>query len=108
MLLKKVFVINIAGYRHRADATAVDPLPAEQFKAGQVELAQDLILKEQQIEYLVSMLPGLDNSEADQIKRIQQLKEELKAEEELHEQALKQHAATVAKVESIIRNVKRP
>ncbi|EPE31004.1 Mediator hinge subcomplex-like protein [Glarea lozoyensis ATCC 20868] len=86
----------------------VDPLPADQFKAGQTELAQDLIVKEQQIEYLISMLPGLENSENDQEKRMKELEEELKVAEEERQQALKEKEEVLTKLEGIIRSIKRP
>ena len=60
----------------------VDPLPNDEFRAGMVELARDLITKEQEIEALASALPGLDNSEQDQHKSIKALQEELKYETE--------------------------
>jgi mediator of RNA polymerase II transcription subunit 21 len=91
----------------RADQKTVDPLPADQFKAGQTELAQDLILKEQQLEYLISMLPGLDNSENDQQKRMKELEEELKAAEEERQRALKEKEEVLAKLETVIRSIKR-
>jgi mediator of RNA polymerase II transcription subunit 21 len=86
----------------------VDPHPADFFKAGQKELAQDLILKEQQIEYLISVLPGLDNSEKDQEQTIRQLEEELKVAETRRKEALKEKEAILARLESVIRNVRRP
>ncbi|KAF4635884.1 hypothetical protein G7Y89_g2219 [Cudoniella acicularis] len=86
----------------------VDPYPAEQFKAGQRELAQDLILKEQQIEYLISILPGLENSEKDQEQTIKRLEEDLRIAEEQRKQALKEKEAVLARLEGVIRSVKRP
>lgn len=87
---------------------AVDPYPAAEFKAGQKELAQDLILKEQQIEYLISSLPGLDNSEEDQEKLIRQLEEELKVAEEKRKEAVNDKEEVLAKLDEVIRSVKRP
>ncbi|CZR62262.1 probable component of RNA polymerase II holoenzyme [Phialocephala subalpina] len=86
----------------------IDPKPADVFKAGQRELAQDLILKEQEIEYLISQLPGLENSEKDQEQLIKQLEEELKAAEVERKEAVKEKEAVLAKLESVIRSVKRP
>lgn len=76
--------------------------------AGQRELAQDLIVKEQEIEYIISKLPGLENSEKDQEQTIRQLEEELKAAEEERKEAVKEKAAILANLESVIRGVKRP
>ncbi|EAS34017.2 mediator for RNA polymerase II transcription subunit 21 [Coccidioides immitis RS] len=52
------------------------------FLMRQRELARDLIIKEQQIEYLISVLPGIKSSEAEQQERIKQLAEELRVVEE--------------------------
>jgi len=86
----------------------VDPYRADVFKAGQCELAQDLIIKEQQIEYLISVLPGLENSEKDQEQTIRQLEEELKVAEERRREAVKEKEVVLAKLENVIRGVKRP
>ncbi len=91
-----------------ADILTVDSYPADVFKAAQRELAQDLILKEQQIEFLISSLPGLENSESDQEQMILQIEEELKLAEEERKQALKEKEAVLAKLENVIRSVKRP
>ncbi|CAG8961038.1 hypothetical protein HYFRA_00002578 [Hymenoscyphus fraxineus] len=90
------------------DPQDVEPLPAQQFKDGQRELAQDLITKEQQIEFLISVLPGLENSEKDQERMIKQLEEDLKVAEEQRKQALKEKEAVLARLEGVLRNVKRP
>lgn len=54
------------------------PDPPDVFQAALRELARDLVIKEQQIEYLISVLPGIGNSEADQNARIQALEVELR------------------------------
>jgi mediator of RNA polymerase II transcription subunit 21 len=51
------------------------------FAARQRELARDLIIKEQQIEYLIARLPGIDSSEAEQEARIRELERELRGVE---------------------------
>jgi len=86
----------------------VDPYPADVFRAGQRELAQDLILKEQQIEYLISVLPGLENSEKDQEQTIRQLEEEVKIAEEERKAAVKEKEAVLARLDNVLRSVKRP
>lgn len=48
------------------------------FAARQRELARDLIIKEQQIEYLISVLPGIGASEAEQEARIRELETQLR------------------------------
>lgn len=78
------------------------------FKAAQVELAQDLITKEQQIEYLISMLPGLENSEQDQERNIKELEEELKIAEAQRLQAIGERKAIMGKLDEVIRSIRRP
>lgn len=86
----------------------MDPLPPDQFKEGQIELARDLITKEQQIESLISILPGLENSEKDQEETIQRLERELKEEELRRQEAVKAKEAVLERLEGVIRSVKRP
>ncbi|APA05736.1 hypothetical protein sscle_01g005060 [Sclerotinia sclerotiorum 1980 UF-70] len=86
----------------------LEPLPADKFKEGQVELARDLIVKEQQIEVLITALPGLENSEKEQQQTIQRLERELKEEEERRKEALKEKEAVLARLEGVIRSIKRP
>lgn len=71
-------------------------------------MARDLILKEQQIEYLISKLPGLDHSEQDQEQRILKLEEELKEAEEKRKIAVKEKEVILAKLEKVIKSIKRP
>lgn len=86
----------------------MEPYSPEVFKTGQRELARDLILKEQQIEYLISKLPGLDHSEQDQEQRILKLEEELKEAEEKRKIAVKEKEVILAKLEKVIKSIKRP
>lgn len=86
----------------------MDALPADEFRAGMVELSRDLILKEQQIEYLISILPGLDSSEQDQERFIKELEEDLKAAEVQRQEALKERDQILAEIDSVIRSIRRP
>jgi len=86
----------------------VDPHPDDVFQAALLELAQDLITKEQQIELLISMLPGLDNSEEDQERNIRELEDELKVAETQRQEAIKQRKETLAKLDGVIRSIRRP
>jgi mediator of RNA polymerase II transcription subunit 21 len=86
----------------------VDPLPADQFGADQQQLARDMIEKEQMIEGLITLLPGLKNNEQDQERRIRQLEEELKKAEEERKQAVKGKEEVLARLDAVIRSVKRP
>ncbi|CEI69712.1 hypothetical protein FVEN_g11455 [Fusarium venenatum] len=86
----------------------VDSLPADEFRAGMVELAQDLIIKEQQIEVLISSLPGLDNSEMDQERYIKELEEDLKVAEAQRQEAIKEKDQILAELDGVIRSIRRP
>jgi mediator of RNA polymerase II transcription subunit 21 len=86
----------------------VDSLPADEFRAGMVELSQDLIVKEQQIEVLISSLPGLDNSEMDQERYIKELEEDLKIAEAQRQEAIKEKDQILAELDSVIRSIRRP
>ncbi|TQS37196.1 hypothetical protein Golomagni_02338 [Golovinomyces magnicellulatus] len=86
----------------------VDSLPPDVFKAAHLELAQDLIIKEQQIEALISVLPGLENSEKDQEETLRQLDEELKEIEVEGAKAFKQKKDLLEKLDQAIISIKRP
>lgn len=72
------------------------------------ELSRDLITKEQQIEYLISMLPGLQSSKQDQDRLIKELEEELKAAEADRQEALKERDQVLAELDKVIRSIRRP
>ncbi|KAG9245741.1 mediator complex, subunit Med21 [Calycina marina] len=78
------------------------------FKAAQKELAKDLVIKEQQIEYLISHLPGLANNEEKQEEAIRRLEAELVIEEEKRKEAVKEREVVLDKLDTIIRGIKRP
>lgn len=59
-----------------------EPHSAAEHTASLRELAQGLVLKEQQIEYLIQSLPGIGSSERDQERRIRELQEELRVVEQ--------------------------
>ncbi|PGH18349.1 hypothetical protein AJ80_04527 [Polytolypa hystricis UAMH7299] len=69
--------------QHQQQQSPTDPAPddPQTFAQRQRELARDLIIKEQQIEYLISVLPGIDSSEAEQEARIKALADELRVVE---------------------------
>lgn len=87
---------------------AVDSLSAEEFQAGMTELSSDIITKEQQIELLISTLPGLDNSEQDQERVIKELEEDLKAAEIQRQEALKERDQILAELDRVIQSIRRP
>ncbi|CAG9997784.1 unnamed protein product [Clonostachys byssicola] len=92
----------------QAPPPEVDSLPVDDFRAGLTELSRDLITKEQQIEYLISMLPGLQNSEQDQERAIKELEEDLKAAESQRREALKERDQILAELDQVIRSIRRP
>ena len=86
----------------------MDPHPPDIFKSNLVELARDLVYREQQIEMLVSTLPGLDNTEKDQDRAIRELDEELKVAEQQRIDAVKEKNQVLAKLDEVIRSIIRP
>lgn len=86
----------------------MDPLPAYEFKEGLAELSRDLIITEQQIEVLISSLPGLDSSEVDQERYIQELEDELKVAEAQRQDAIKEKDQILGKLDEVIRSIRRP
>jgi len=87
----------------------VEPIPADEFKSGQLELARDLIYKEQQIEVLISNLPGLDNSEADQERFILDLEQEIQAAEAQRQAAAREKDAVLALLDRVVvQRLRRP
>lgn len=92
-----------------ADGTVTDPnslLPAPDsprtFASRQRELARDLVIKEQQIEYLISVLPGIGSSEKEQEGRIRELEKELRAVEEERETKVKDLRVMRRKLETVL------
>ncbi|KAK0714652.1 mediator complex, subunit Med21 [Lasiosphaeris hirsuta] len=85
----------------------VETLTPDVFQAGQLELARDLIVKEQQVEYLISSLPGLDNSERDQEQLIRDLEEELKVAETQRLEAVREKDEVLLKLDQVLRGIRR-
>ncbi|KAH0333885.1 hypothetical protein KCU81_g9662, partial [Aureobasidium melanogenum] len=77
------------------------------FQAALRELARDLVLKEQQIEYLISVLPGIGESEANQSQRIQALERELREADEERKVALAEREAMLDKLGRLAAECKR-
>ena len=86
----------------------LDPYPKADFENGKRELAKDLVMREQQIELLISTLPGLDQTPEQQENRIKELEEELKVEEEKRKEAVNDKELLLAKLEEAIRSIRRP
>jgi mediator of RNA polymerase II transcription subunit 21 len=64
-------------------------------------------LKEQQIEFLISTLPGLDNSEREQYQSIKELEEELTLAEAQRVEAAKEQKEVLAFIDSLLRSIRR-
>ncbi|CAN8102172.1 unnamed protein product [Discula destructiva] len=86
----------------------IEPLPEDDFKAGQVELARDLIYKTQEIEMIISTLPGLENNEEDQNRCIRELEEELRVAEAQRLDAVREMKVVQERLDEVIRATMRP
>ncbi|KAL4803502.1 mediator complex, subunit Med21 [Aspergillus unguis] len=86
------------------DGLGLPPRPdsPRTFAARQRELARDLVIKEQQIEYLISVLPGIGSSEAEQEKRIRELEVELRGVEEERERKVRELRVLRKRVEGVL------
>lgn len=93
---------------HRTNNPPVEPYAAKDFEDGQRELAKDLIVREQQIELLISSLPGLENTTEEQQERMRKLEQELVAEEEKRRVAVSEKDVLLGKLEEVIRSIRRP
>lgn len=86
----------------------MDTLDPQTFTDGQAEIARDIILQAQRIEYLVSELPGLQNSERDQLKIISGLEEEIAGLEAQRLEAIKERDEVFAQLDALVRSLQRP
>jgi mediator of RNA polymerase II transcription subunit 21 len=77
------------------------------FGNRQRELARDLIVKEQQIEYLISRLPGIGSSEAEQESRIRELEAELRAVENERERKARELKRLGKKLDKVLGTVEK-
>lgn len=77
------------------------------FASAQRELAQDLLLKTKQIEYLISVLPGVENNQEEQEARIAELDAELREALEERKKAEEEREIWLGKVDEIIGGIKR-
>ncbi|KAI9890227.1 MAG: RNA polymerase II mediator complex subunit [Vezdaea aestivalis] len=77
------------------------------FASALTELSRDLIVKEQQIEYLVSVLPGIGSSSATQEARLKELESELRRAEQEKEGAVRERDKMVERVEDLLMKVKK-
>lgn len=77
------------------------------FRPTLQELAQDLVLKEQQIEFLIDTLPGIGTSQLSQEARIRELEVELREVSEERKKWVTVQEDLVGKVEGVIKGVRR-
>ncbi|KKA20945.1 RNA polymerase II transcription mediator complex subunit Srb7 [Rasamsonia emersonii CBS 393.64] len=77
------------------------------FAYRQRELARDLIIKEQQIEYLIGRLPGIGSSEAEQEARIRELEGELRQVEAERERKAQELRRLGQRLEVVLGAVER-
>lgn len=75
------------------------------FASRQRELARDLVIKEQQIEYLISVLPGIGSSEKEQEGRIHELEGDLRAVEDERERKVRELRVLRRKLERVLGGV---
>ncbi|KAK4541679.1 hypothetical protein LTR36_007823 [Oleoguttula mirabilis] len=92
-----------------ADGRPRTPPPErpEVFNRAMREMAQGLVLQEQQIEYLINSLPGLGNSEESQVRRMRELEAELREVEAERARAEAEKERMVDMLGEVIGKVKR-
>ncbi len=84
------------------------PDPPAVFTNALRELARDLIVKEQQIEALISSLPGIGTSEQEQVERIAELERQLREVEKERKEAAKEKRDILRRLDERIVRVKIP
>lgn len=86
-------------------AEEIVPDSPRTFASRQRELARDLVIKEQQIEYLISVLPGIGSSEKEQEGRIRELEGELRAVEDERQRKVRELRVLRRKLEGVLGGV---
>lgn len=66
------------------------------------------MIKMKEIDYLIDSLPGLENSERDQEQKIRDLEQELRISEAERAEAVREKEVVLARLEGVIRGIKRP
>ena len=77
------------------------------FDAALRELAQDLVLKQQQIELLIGSLPSIESGEQEQEERIKVLAAELREAEKERGDVVGEKEEVLERLDRIIAGVKR-
>ncbi|KAI9830946.1 MAG: hypothetical protein M1819_005329 [Sarea resinae] len=88
-------------------ATTTTPPPPPTLPSALRELSRDLILKEQQIEYLISVLPGIGSSQLEQEARLRVLEREVREAEEERRKAVAERDRLVGVLGDVIVGVRR-
>ncbi|KAF2467356.1 uncharacterized protein BDR25DRAFT_345087 [Lindgomyces ingoldianus] len=86
-------------------ATSASTQSRQPFVDDLKELSRDLVLKEQQIELLISRLPGIGTSEKEQMERMKELERQLEEIESERVEAVKEKAAVLDTIEALIGGV---
>ena len=85
----------------------LQPVPPPQFDHAQQELAEDLVRKGQQIEYLIRNLPGLGRGEEQQAKEIQELVVKVRELEVVRKQKRKEMRECVQQLDDVVLGMSR-
>ena len=80
----------------------LQPIPPAAFDRAQQELADDLIRKGQQIEYLIQNLPGLGRDEEEQAREIKQLVIQVREMEALRKQKRRELRQCVQQLDDVV------
>jgi mediator of RNA polymerase II transcription subunit 21 len=91
----------------QSEPNTPSPESSEVFQNALREIAQDLVVKEQQIEHLINSLPGLGNSESDQERRMRELEVELRNVQAVRESKEAEREELIDMLGKIITKVKR-
>ncbi|KAK6386231.1 Mediator of RNA polymerase II transcription subunit 21 [Exophiala oligosperma] len=78
------------------------PASAGTFESAQRELAEDLVAKAQQIEFLISRLPGIGRGEDEQAREIRELVERVRAMEVRRKTRRKEMRETLRKLDGVV------
>lgn len=89
------------------NATPLIPVTPERFEKAQQDLAEDLILKGQQIEHLIRSLPGLGKSEEQQTAEIKELVEKVHKMEAQKKATRKEMRECVSRLDDVIMGMSR-
>lgn len=83
------------------------PVPASTFAQAQRELAEDLVLKTQQIELLIARLPGIGLGEEQQFKEIEALSVKVREMEERRKAKRSEMRAYVKRLDDVVLGMAR-